>query len=63
MTSRSTSATARDTTSSSGSLAWRSANSNWRSSEYSAFMALIASPMSTFGGSGILSSGSPDDHR
>src|SRR2546428_4902 len=60
MTSRSIRATAFDTVSSSGDFACRSANSSWRSSEYSAFIALIASPMSTFAGSGMRSSGSPD---
>ena len=63
MTSRSIRAIAFDTASSNGDFAWRSANSSWRSSEYSAFIALIASPMSTLAGSGIRSSASPDDQR
>src|SRR5713226_6132149 len=63
ITSRSICATARATTSRRGDFAWRSANSSWRSSEYRLFIALIASPMSTFEGRGIWSSGSPADHR
>src|SRR5437667_8972892 len=63
ITSRSMRITARETLSSRGDFAWRSANSSWRSSEYRAFIALTASPMSTLAGSGILSSASPDDQR
>src|SRR5215467_7506632 len=63
MTSRSIARTASRTVPWSGISACRSANSSWRSTEYRLFIALIASPMSTLGGRGIVSIASPAAHR